>query len=115
MIELSPIVTAWCAAAATLLLEHLLLAPRPTPYWKRYAMGVASILVGVGVWSWLIGRLWIVLAVAAISTSGAIVLAGYVLRNAYDHDIHAAQEAGRLEGRAVEASRTTREGGSRDR
>lgn len=105
MYELRPYITAWCAAAAVLLIEHLIFAPRPTPYWPRYMMGLAAI--GAGLWA--LERLtlqpsgfW---GFVAISSSGLIVLFGYGLRVLIDRTLSAVRKAGIIEGRVIEANR----------
>lgn len=109
MIEIDPhfyeVLTGWCAAAAMLLIEHVIFAPKPTPYWPRYVMGVLALLVGAWVVQGLAGYPSGALELSIIATSGAVIFALYEFRILTNRALHDAKEQGRIDGRIEEANR----------
>ena len=102
------LIVGWCISAALLLILHLIFAPKDTPLWKRYAMGVAALLAGAFVVEWVSDRPAGAFDLAIISTSGILIFGAYAFRERYKKDLKTAEELGRLDGRIEEANRQTR-------
>jgi hypothetical protein len=102
------LIIGWCASGAILMIEHLVFAPKDTPLWPRYAMGVAALLAGAWVLEWVAGRPAGALDLTLISTSGVLIFGAYAFRDRYNKDIIRAQELGHIDGRIEEANRQAR-------
>jgi Kef-type K+ transport system membrane component KefB len=96
---------AWCVSAAALLIEHWLCRPSKMPFWPRYVLGVAALLVGAYAYEHVSGLHASATILAALSTAGILIMALYGLDVRLKTLLKAAREAGILEGRAIEAAR----------
>jgi len=96
---------AWCVSAATLVIEHAICRPRPTPFWRRYILGVLALLAGAYSYEYVSGVRASALVLTFLSTTGLLVILLYAFDAKYRADISAAKESGTIEGRALEAAR----------